>query len=155
MLCKECYKRDTCTKLCFDAEVYVNQDEVKYGDILLMDIDMLTNENILWDFSKDSDEKDEKYIQYKNRWMIYKLYYLDNRSTDYISKEINYTVQHIRRVLNHFRNIGEVTDKQYNILRLHFIDRISIVDIVKKLNIDERHIRRTIINHITNKIKLE
>lgn len=153
-MCTKCNLRSTCTKLCEEAEEYTSQDEIKYDDILLINVDNLINEDIFWNMIEKEEEVLEDILRYSNKWLIYRFYYLDFKSSEYISKQINYSSRHIRRIINDFKDIQNVTDKQYEILKLHFIDRISIKDIVNKLNGNEAYIRTTIIKYLFSKIKI-
>jgi DNA-directed RNA polymerase specialized sigma subunit len=63
-LCSKCEKRDTCQKLCNEAELWVSQDWVKQTENIIYtdNIDSYSGEN-MWEFTRDEfSEENYNYL---------------------------------------------------------------------------------------------
>lgn len=145
--CKKCEKYSKCKTLCKSAEKYVNQDHVSKKEIPLSELDLDpervkdTGENV---FGVTTDPK----------LLIYKMYFLDNKSVKYISYYIPFTEQWIFKIIKKLKNniINESGERKKQILDLHFKQYKKEYEIAFLLNIPQPNVNVVISSYLNKQL---
>lgn len=136
MLCQDCKKRSSCTKLCAEAELFINQD-CCFDKSVFCDVDKVVKP-YTWGSSASNNK------------LIYELYFLDRKSIRYISCYINLSVRRIQQIVHKFRSgIEEFSGMRSKILFAHFSELESNKGkIASSLAVTDRYVQAVIRDYL-------
>ncbi len=134
-MCTKCEKRRNCTKLCEEAEAYVNQDYVPRTEEYTK-----RTEGDLVDFG----------VSTPNKILVYQMYFIDGKSTDEIAYHVNISKKQIYLIIQRLKEVDSesLTKAQQKILRCHFLEKMSVMDIEKRFGLNRKSIYNTLERHI-------
>ena len=154
-LCSKCEKRDTCQKLCSEAELWAGQDWVKQTETIIYtdNIDSYSEEN------KENKEDTFSFLDNSNynKWLVYKFYYIDNLTVKEVSENVKYSsrwikqlILNLRKNIRKYANAEGMQNKKWIILHSHFIKKCSIKEIVNIFNFNDKYVRTVINDYVTS-----
>jgi len=101
--CKKCGKRDTCIKLCKEAEEYVNQDYIEREEQLAnFNIENLEEKIDPDDFDPFDDDLSSRILKSRHKYTVI-LLHQDGKSADEISYYVPYSLSQIYRIIQKYK----------------------------------------------------